>query len=468
MDAEQAVPGANLFPGRWAGLNRRPRLWLWGMVLLQVCWLLLIRILEINAAPQRVLPVLLLTLLLASGMIYLPASFYRRLTGMVTRRVPGVTGWMVAVLTFFAVVGVVFAAEQRIWPTDEEVLYSTAVTVSEGGLGALLATYRQYPWLANQHPPLAAAFYGYALRLLGPALLAGRLVTLALALAAAWLTFRLGRRLSDAHGGLLAALFLLSMPLVYRLGTVVMVEIMLLFMTMAAVTLTLYFAAEPRLGRFLLLAVVVVVGIFIKYTMVLLLPVLGLWVLFYRPWAQVRRFLWPAVGLGVLFVVVFLLALPRIPVLQMQMENLLNYAGLVMTDPYGRQLLLETMSNRLPSAIGVYHVPVLLLGGLASWQRFRTAADRREWLQRDGLLWVWILCIWLALSLTLPDHRYFLATFPAIALLMAWGVEDAGELFAAEMPFFTLRVALLSQLLALSTLPIFVDWQRVNQIFVGS
>jgi hypothetical protein len=470
IDTEQAARNQELVSGWWGKrIWQRPRFWLWGMALLQLFWLLLIRLLRISAAPERVLPVFLITLLLAVVVIYLPTAVLRRLVTAITYLAPSAPRRLGLLCAFFTLIGVIFATQQRVWLNDEKVLYETAVTVSQRGFAALQDAYRQYPWLARQHPPLAATFYGYLLRLVGPSLLAGRLITLTLSLTAAWLTFRLGRRLFSPHTGLLAAIFLLSMPLVYRLGTVVMLEVLLLVLTLVAVTMALNFARESQLWRFLLLMLTVVVGFFVKYTMVLLVPALVLTILFYRPWPQVRRYFLLSAGLGAAAFVILLLVLLESTVLQMQAETLLNYASLVLTDPYGRQLLLETMTNRLPSAIGVYHAPLLLLGAAVSLQAYRTAVTKRDWWQKDGLLWVWIVSIWVMLSLTLPDHRYFLATFPALALLMGRGAEIGAQTLAREkILFFDLRLALITQLFALSTLPIYVDWIRVNQIFVGS
>jgi hypothetical protein len=62
------------------------------------------------------------------------------------------------------------------------------------------------------------------------------------------------------------------------------------------------------------------------------------------------------------------------------------------------------------------------------------------------------------LSLTLPDHRYFLPSFPAVALMAALGLQ--------QVPKGTARGLLLALLLAASTLYLYVDWVRAAELFV--
>jgi len=131
------------------------------------------------------------------------------------------------------------------------------------------------------------------------------------------------------------------------------------------------------------------------------------------------------------------------------METVWHYAGLVLTNDYGRLLLFETVTNRLPSALGVYNLPLLALGGF--W--LLTRRSRSDW-----LLILWITAVWLPLMLTLPDHRYFMSSFPALALLIAAGFQLVPRLFD--------RTALLAILYCTGSLYLFVDWSRTAQLFV--
>ena len=144
----------------------------------------------------------------------------------------------------------------------------------------------------------------------------------------------------------------------------------------------------------------------------------------------------------------------QMDVLQQQFATIWEYAGLVLTNDYGRRVLFETMTNRLPSGLGVYNLPFLALGGLFVINRRRTA---------DWILLFWILSVWLPLSLTLPDHRYFLPSFPAVALLAALGLQ---QVLQGNISHGTARGLLLALLLAASTLYLYVDWVRVAELFV--
>ena len=139
----------------------------------------------------------------------------------------------------------------------------------------------------------------------------------------------------------------------------------------------------------------------------------------------------------------------QLDILQRQFATIWEYAGLVLTNDYGRRVLFETMTNRLPSGLGVYNLPFLALGGVFVINRRRKA---------DWIVLFWILSVWLPLSLTLPDHRYFLPSFPAVALVAALGLQQVTK--------GTARGWLLALLLAASTLYLYVDWVRAAELFI--
>jgi hypothetical protein len=71
---------------------------------------------------------------------------------------------------------------------------------------------------------------------------------------------------------------------------------------------------------------------------------------------------------------------------------------------------------------------------------------------------LWIGAVSLSLFLTLPDHRYFLPVFPAIAIVIAQVL--------LRFPAYAERAILLSLLLGISNLYLFVDWVRESHLFV--
>jgi 4-amino-4-deoxy-L-arabinose transferase-like glycosyltransferase len=116
---------------------------------------------------------------------------------------------------------------------------------------------------------------------------------------------------------------------------------------------------------------------------------------------------------------------------------------------YGRQLLFETMTNRLPSALGVYNLPFIAIGVLQLVRRRR---------QADWLLLCWIIPVFSILTVTLPDHRYFMMLFPAFSISMACCLAPEDNR--------TVRILLLALLLCAGSLYLFVDWDRVNHLFL--
>jgi hypothetical protein len=119
---------------------------------------------------------------------------------------------------------------------------------------------------------------------------------------------------------------------------------------------------------------------------------------------------------------------------------------------FGSKLLLETLTTRLPSALGVYAAPFVLVG-VVQILRMRTRVD-------------WFLLAWAAivgglLLATLPDHRYFMLTFPAVALIMARGMRTWPALRNNALPLL-----LLCLFFCAGALYLFVDWERATHLFM--
>jgi hypothetical protein len=169
---------------------------------------------------------------------------------------------------------------------------------------------------------------------------------------------------------------------------------------------------------------------------------------------QAVRYLGVMAVIGAVLLAGWLLFANQLDILERQFATIWEYAGLVLTNEYGRRVLFETVTNRLPSGLGVYNLPFLALGGLFAISRRRAV---------DWVILFWILSVWLPLSLTLPDHRYFLPSFPAVALLAALGLRHVS---AGNISHGTARGLLLALLLAASTLYLYVDWVRAAELFV--
>jgi len=328
-----------------------------------------------------------------------------------------------------------------------------SVSVARNGIADLFENYGSRPWLGKQHPPLVPILYGEAMLVFGTTQLAGRAITVLLALGTGWFTYLIGRHLFDRQTALLGALLLYSFPLVFRLGAAAMVEMPLTFFFTLTVLLTLRLAERPSLERLLLVGLAIGAGLLSKYTMVFVLPLVFSIIVVRGSLKQAMLYCGSMAVIGVLLLAGWLLFANQLDILQEQFGRIWGYAGLVMTNDYGRRVLFETMTNRLPSGLGVYNLPFLALGGLFVVNRRRSA---------DWVLLFWVLSVWLPLSLTLPDHRYFLSSFPAVALLAALGLRQIPQ---GNFSRGTARGLLLSLLLAASTLYLYVDWARAVELF---
>lgn len=433
----------------WLTQTLSPSRLLWLMMLLQMAWVLLIAYTGAATAVYKLPHLAVYTLLAGLFFIFLPHAWQLWLHQKVEQlgQTPKVT--LVLLSLFLLAVGAFYASQQRLWPFDEEASYAAAVTVAQEGIAGLLHNYGQWDWLANQHPPLAPILYGQFARLFGQILPTVRFLSLLFSLGSGWLTYLIGRDLYSKQVGLAAMLLLFTFPLLMRLTATAMVEPALTFFFTLAVYWALMWYRFGRLSYLLALGLTLLLGVLTKYTMVLVLPlVVGIGLL-RGDWAQVRRWggwvLLGFIGAGLLAA----LLVSRSPLLQNQMQTLWHYAGLVLTNEYGRRLLFETLTNRLPSALGVYHAPLLGVGLLLLLNR----RSRADW-----VILGWITAVWLPVLLTLPDHRYFMSSFPALALLMANGCQ--------LLPKASPRQLLLSAVYCAGALYLFVDWARAADLFL--
>lgn len=424
------------------------------MTLLELGWLAVIWVTGATAATYKLPPLLILTTVLGTAVILLPHRFFTWLPLNEDRIARSETRILLLLGLLIGTVLIIFASQQRIWAFDEEGNLRAAAAVANEGVGALFENYDRRPWLGKQHPPLVPIIYGLAMNLLGSSQLAGRAVTAVFALGTGWLTYLIGRRLFDRQTALLGALLLFSFPLVFRLGAAAMVETPLTFFFTLTVLLTLRLAERPSVGRLIMVGLAIGAGLLSKYTMVFVLPlVIGI-ITVQGSFKQAVRYFGVMALIGAVLLAGWLLFANQMDILERQLATIWEYAGLVLTNEYGRRVLFETVTNRLPSGLGVYNLPFLALGGLFAISRRRAV---------DWVLLFWILSVWLPLSLTLPDHRYFLPSFPAVALLAALGWRQVPP---GNISHGTARGLLLALLLAASTLYLYVDWVRAAELFV--
>ena len=110
-------------------------------------------------------------------------------------------------------IGVLYAASQN--PGDDEKSSLTAANIiATEGLSSAYTAYGRVGWLGQQHPPLFPIIFSLTLKLPGPDLFTMRLVSVLFLAGTLVVTYFLGCELYSREIGYLAALLLLSFPLV--------------------------------------------------------------------------------------------------------------------------------------------------------------------------------------------------------------------------------------------------------------
>jgi 4-amino-4-deoxy-L-arabinose transferase-like glycosyltransferase len=212
-------------------------------------------------------------------------------------------------------------------------------------------------------------------------------------------------------------------------------------------------------GRGLLLApaagVAIGLGLVSKYTMLLIYPVLFCHVVVAsaepgRGWDCLRG-MWARAAVSILvsaaILGAWLLYADSQGILAPQAERVSGYARLVTRG--GWDYMAEMISTELTSAVGFYHLTLAFLGLLC------LLCERRR---SDLLVLLWMAPVFGVVALTVPDPRYFMPAFPALALAMARGLRH----FVRGQE----RVVLLALLLCAGSLYLFADWYRAAFLFI--
>ena len=375
-------------------------------------------------------------------------------------------------------IGVLYASIQNEW-TDEQSGLTAANIISTEGLHSAYTAFRRVGWLGQQHPPLFPIIFSLTLKLPGPDLLYMRLVSVFFLAGTLVVTYFLGRELYSRAIGFLAAILLLSFPLVIRLSAAAMMDIPLAFFFSLALLLLLRLSRAPSYWLAGAAGVVIGLGLLTKYIMVLVFLVLFLYFLFFKSFRKITSYLFVVAVISMSMLAIWLLYANHIGILSRQFDKILNFVGsyhvirnmeestqettstqpvadeVLSTDP--RDLMqngifrlgLESLFTRIPSSLGVYHAPLILFGLLYLLKRHKSV---------DLMILLWIGGVSGVLFLTLPDHRYFLPIFPAIAIALANVL--------VRFPDYSERAILLSLLLGMSNLYLFANWFRESHLFL--
>jgi 4-amino-4-deoxy-L-arabinose transferase-like glycosyltransferase len=354
--------------------------------------------------------------------VRLPESWWTGLAHRITPSEPSTMAMLAALVVGVVVVGSLYAASQPALP-DEYSALAAARILAVQGLPRFFAQYADIEWLGIQHPPLVPLVFGLFVKLFGDTLFVPRIASLAFVIGTLLVTYLLGRRLYDRVTGLLAALSLVLIPYIFRVGTAARTDMAVTFFASAALLCALRLLDQPGWKWTAWTGLAIGLAVLCKYSAFLILPVLPLLFL----WQRASREAW--IRLITAFVVAAAVVSPWIVfayqngVFETQARTVLLYVGGAALDEgavhhHGAvRYQLELLLTSLPSGIGVHNLPLILPG---IW----LLARRRQ--VADGIILIWITAISVLLLLLLPDPRYFMLTFPALAILMARTLGSIG------------------------------------------
>jgi 4-amino-4-deoxy-L-arabinose transferase-like glycosyltransferase len=450
------------------------------MASLQLAWLVSIVWTGTSTNWSKLWPLTIYSILAGITVVILPDTFIVKLRDFNRWLLQKERRWIFCLCVIALIAGASYAFNQNAWG-DEGRSFRVAQTLAAEGLEA---SYLDSGWLRNRHPPLMPLVYGLTVNLVGANLFSMRLVSVVFMAATLVVTYLIGRKLYDRDTGFLAPLFLLSFPLVIRLGASAMMDMQVAFFFSLALLLVLYLPKKPSFWLSALIGLVIGLGLLTKYMMFLIFVVLLTYVIFNAHYRKLKRYFAFATLISISLFVVWIFYAYQIGILSGQIQKITNESGIyhifrtigvniqilpVDLSPIDSQtddaeisdnranlmrngifrLGLESFFTRIPSSLGVHHFPLILIGGLYLLRK-RSPADM--------FVLLWIGVVFFILFLTLPDHRYFLPAFPAIAIMVA-------RMFH-RFPEHQERALLLALLLWAGNLYLFVDWVREAHLFL--
>lgn len=364
------------------------------------------------------------------------------------------TGWAVAIF----LLGIA-AIDQLLIPHvadggDESSLIRAARIIVESGAGYFFENYGEVDWLGRQHPPLPALAIAYAGPLFGGDLLwASRTLASFLGIGTALCTYLVAKQL---YGGRVA---LYSVAALYGLRKFFLNHILsgndnyVIFFFALSVLLLLQISNAKSSSNFQWISLAVAAGVSIslgvlsKYTMALAFiipPALLLWpfrktippfqnrvappITLKRGWLLLA-----VIGIGALpLMVVWFRFLYHSDYFFYQFSFLSSYLGAEVDwtpttesvtvkesdylNHWRLTFTLEAIVRKIPTAIGLYNLPLIALGAWA-W----TTKGKLAW--SNLFIAFWLLVVFVPVLLMLPVDRYLMPAFPALAVLIANGVN---------------------------------------------
>lgn len=421
------------------------------MVLLQAAWLLVRSGIVSSAGDPLVAQGIALSLLAGALATALPRRTVERLDRGLRDLAADHRGAAALTVVAALAIGAGGALAQQVPSWDERFMMPAVRIAADEGISAFFEKYSSLEWLGRQHPPLPVLFYAAVRRLTGCDLLGLRVTTVAIGAGTLLAALSVARRLVDPATALLSVLLLLGSPLFVRIESAAMNDLFVTGFFLAALGLVFRVSGAPSTAGALLLGLCVGCGLLSKYTMAIACPVLAAAAVHEGTlWSRRREWAIGVVVAAALAGAWGLLA-SKIGVFEGQGEWFDEMARTSTQSSFGVHYALDAIFTKLPSGLGVYQLPILA-GGLVAFARSGGATAR--------MLAAWIALVSLPLLLTLPDNRYFLPAYPALAIVAAHGAAPLG-------PERT-RVLLLGWLLCAATLAYYAQVDLDDRAFLFS
>jgi len=452
------------------------RIILFLMLTFQIAWLEGIWITGASDNWQKLLIVGVISILAYLAVNLLQGSFFERIGVWINWLANNQGAFIASLAVVLLTVGIFYASLQRVWPWDEEENFQVSQLIAEKGLNEFFGQYAQTNYLANRHPPLIFMINGLAVSVFGVNLMTVRMVSLLFGFGMLVTSYFLASNLYGKRTAILTVLFLISFPLIIRESTAGLLDVQATFFFVATLLLALKLTEKPSWKLGVVLGLSLGLGLLTKYMVMFVIPVLFLIFIVRRNYramvvpvflsflmASVLFLIWTWYGsqIGVRVPSVAgwspsdLFASKQvtraIPVeSNRDIEQITITPGYFLTSEWGRSFLLNSLITRLPSGLGAYNLPLILFG------LFFLIRQKRP---SDLFVLMWIGVVSILLILTLPDHRYFMVIFPALAMASASWTESRPSIDIG-------RVTLLLLIYQIGSLYIFVDWSRIGETFI--
>ena len=418
-------------------------------VCLQVIWLVAIWLTKATDNIEKILVLLLYTIGVGIFLYFVPenflAAFNLRALQSNKRQFKLL---MIAVIT----VGSAYCIYQEFQVLVAEIgPYDASLVVTRQGIATFFNRYEEMFWLGIQHPPLVPIINGITMQIAGEGIVVARFISLGFGLGTVIALYKLGLELRDSTTGLLAALSFVLFPYFIRLSAAISNDIQVTFFGILTLLMAFRLLRTPTKTTALIGGGAFALGLLCKYTLLLLYPVLLFTFFFDRRFKTVRQLLALILITPTIIFTLWLVCGYAIGLFDLQLTTLGKFASSQQSTPWAKWMFLEFISTRLPSALGLYNLPIILLGFVSLVGKLTDQTNR--------FLFVWILVFFIAFSLTLPDARYCMPAFPALAILMA---DSLVRIRQYKPNIIWLLIANCA-----STLYLFVDWHRSSHLFIG-